>query len=249
MAFKNIHIIGDNTNKTAIVNSELTEAVVHGFVAYNTTDLTQEFSLILNGVEIIKEAIPARDSYRLKDKVNVQSNSVLMVHTFEGVSINISYFQQAVDAVSVLTVAQEYINDFAISVETIKTNIENINIDAENIDSINAVAEAIPNLQLISSNLTSLLQILTMEIAHVYTEQEFVGYLGQLNFDFEYQNSNFVTVHYNGRLLSKIDWNAVNGNSIILTEPVTTEGDLIFIKQWNSIKLLDLETDVEIGTY
>lgn len=115
MAFNSIKIIGNGTAQQAINNSSTLEAVVNSLVAYNTTGGTLTFNLLINGVTFVTESINANSSFRIPDKLNVPANSILTVNAPTGISVSVSYFQQAIDPAATLTVVQQLAADAAAS--------------------------------------------------------------------------------------------------------------------------------------
>ena len=111
MAFNHAKITGNGTAQNAVINSTNTESVVHGLIAYNTTGSALDFSLLIDGSTVITETVEANSSYRLPDKVNVPVNSTLTVNAATGVSVTISYLQQAIDVNAALTAVQQFVAD------------------------------------------------------------------------------------------------------------------------------------------
>jgi hypothetical protein len=106
MAFKNIKIVGDGLAQTVLTNSATLEGVVTNLVAYNGTAGALSFSLLIGGVSVITESVPANDSYRLPDKINVPVSGVLTINAATGVDVTISSYQAAIDTAAALTAAQ-----------------------------------------------------------------------------------------------------------------------------------------------
>jgi hypothetical protein len=106
MAFKNIKIVGDGLAQTVLTNSATLEGVVTNLVAYNGTAGALSFSLLIGGVSVITESVPANDSYRLPDKINVPVSGVLTINAATGVDVTISSYQAAIDPAAALTAAQ-----------------------------------------------------------------------------------------------------------------------------------------------
>jgi hypothetical protein len=108
MAFNYSKVVGNDTAQDVVINSSNTESVVHNLVAYNTTGGALSFSLLIDGTEIINESVDANGSYRLPDKINVPATATLAINAPTGVSVTVSYLQQAIDVNAALTVAQQY---------------------------------------------------------------------------------------------------------------------------------------------
>ena len=107
MAFNNIKIVGDGTAQVAVTNTAILEAVSTALVAYNTTAGALEFTMLLDGVEVVREEVPANGSYRLPDKLNIPGATELTINAPIGVSVTLSSYQSALDAAGAVTVAQQ----------------------------------------------------------------------------------------------------------------------------------------------
>jgi hypothetical protein len=106
MAFNNIKITGNGTAQTVVTNDATLEGVVSGLIAYNTTGGALTFTLLIDGVEVVKESVAANSGYRLPDKLNIPVNAVLTANAATGINLTVSSYQNAIDTAAVLTIAQ-----------------------------------------------------------------------------------------------------------------------------------------------
>jgi len=150
MAFNSKKIIGDGTTQVAIANGETTEAVITALIAYNTSDSTLKFSLLLDDESIVTEKVSANDSFRLKDKLSVPAGVELKVHADKNVNTTISFFQQPADIASATTLVQS-VYDNAEDITVVSSNIEQVQNVSDNMDT---VAKAYDN-ALIAQSATS----------------------------------------------------------------------------------------------
>lgn len=81
-----------------------------------------------------------------------------------------------------------------------------------------------------------------------FVEIEFIGALGQTEFEFNYTDATTMDVIYNGAILSKSDWNASIGTLVTLTTPVSTAGDIIVIREWSVFSIVNAVTHAELNT-
>ena len=81
-----------------------------------------------------------------------------------------------------------------------------------------------------------------------FVEIEFIGALGQTEFEFNYTDATTMDVIYNGAILSKSDWNASIGTLVTLTTPVSTAGDIIVIREWSIFNIVNAVTHAELNT-
>ena len=106
MAFISIKITGNGTAQTAVTNDATLEAVVNSLVAYNSTGGALSFSILINDSIVFTESVAANSTFRIPDKVNLGSTAVLKVNAPTGVSVTVSYLQQAIDVAGALSAAQ-----------------------------------------------------------------------------------------------------------------------------------------------
>jgi len=114
MAFKQIKIIGDDTAQVAVVNTNIVEAVANGVIAYNTNNTDAQLVLSIDGVQVVIETVPANNSYRLQEKINIPSESTLSIESVTGLDVVVNYFEQAVDSAVALTEAQRLIEQIGL---------------------------------------------------------------------------------------------------------------------------------------
>ena len=67
--------------------------------------------MLIDGVIVVTEEVPANGNFRIPDKLNLPVNTTLTVNASAGVSVTISYFQQAIDTAAALTVIQSTLQD------------------------------------------------------------------------------------------------------------------------------------------
>ena len=106
MGFLVNKITGNGTAQVAVTNDVTLEAVVNSLVAYNSTGGALTFSVLVDGSTIFTESVAANSSYRIPDKVNLSASKVLSVNAATGVSVTVSYLQQAIDVAGALSAAQ-----------------------------------------------------------------------------------------------------------------------------------------------
>lgn len=106
MGFLINKITGNGTAQVAVTNDATLEAVVNSLVAYNSTGGVLTFSVLVDGSTIFTESVSANSSYRIPDKINLSASKVLSVNAATGVSVTVSYLQQAIDVAGALNAAQ-----------------------------------------------------------------------------------------------------------------------------------------------
>ena len=131
MAFNNIKIVGDGTAKVAVTNTTVLESVVNSLVAYNTTGSGANFSLLIGGVEVVKELVAANDNFRIPDKLNIPANTILTVNADTGVTVTVSYFQQAIDVAAALSSVQQSVTDAQQSVTDAQQSVTDASTQAD----------------------------------------------------------------------------------------------------------------------
>ena len=97
MGFLSTRIIGNGKVQVAVTNDATLEAVVNSLVAFNTTAGALNFSVEINGVTVFTESVSANNTFRLPDKINLGANSSLSVYASTGLTVTVSYLQQAID--------------------------------------------------------------------------------------------------------------------------------------------------------
>ena len=107
MGFLVNKITGNGIAQVAVTNDVTLEAVVNSLVAYNSTGGALTFSVLVDGSTIFTESVAANSSYRIPDKVNLSASKVLSVNAATGVSVTVSYLQQAIDVAGALSAAQQ----------------------------------------------------------------------------------------------------------------------------------------------
>ena len=143
---------------------------------------------------------------------------------------------------AITAIAKEaLINPHYTAIDTIFANIADINAIYTNITDVGTVSDNIVSVDVLASNLEA---ILNTEIAVTYTYNEVIGVQGQVTFGVVYEDPNTVEVFYNGRLLSKTDWNLSGGTMLVLVSPVDTTGDIITVRTWNNFNVIDLQNTV-----
>ncbi len=132
MAFKNIKIVGDGTTQVTIVKDNLVESVINALVAYNSTSAELAFDMLIDGESVVNETVQANGSYRLVDKLNVQSNTELAINSPTGLDVTVSYFQQSIDGAQALTDAQNSSVNAKTSEDNAKVSEDNAKVSENN---------------------------------------------------------------------------------------------------------------------
>ncbi len=107
MAFNNTKIVGNGTAQTVVTNGANTESVVNSLVAYNTTDGVLAFDMLINDTVVVTEDVSANGSFRLPDKLNIQVDTELKVNAPTGITVTVSYLNQAIDVSAATTLVQD----------------------------------------------------------------------------------------------------------------------------------------------
>ena len=81
-----------------------------------------------------------------------------------------------------------------------------------------------------------------------FVEMEFIGTIGQIDFEFSYTDATTMDVMYNGYMLSKSDWKASLGTLVTLYVPVGTTGDIVIIREWSKFNIVNAVTSAELNT-
>lgn len=108
MALKVKQVIGATpiASQSVIENGAIFESIINSLVAKNSTSGDLEFNII-SGEVVIPIAVSANTTYILPFKINVPVNMIASVEAPEGLTISISFFQQAIDTAAALTLIQE----------------------------------------------------------------------------------------------------------------------------------------------
>jgi len=111
MSFKYKRVAGDGSDVSVVSNDDTIEAVLYSLIAYNVSDNSAGFKLMINNEVVLVETIASGDSLRLTDKLNIPINCELKINADTDVNVTLTYLTQAIDPLAALAGTQQAVAD------------------------------------------------------------------------------------------------------------------------------------------
>jgi len=236
----------ENVNNLAQIDSEIKIVDTNKEAIINVSDNIDKVTTVANDLAAVMKV--AEDLNETISEIETVANGLnLTSSNIELVADNITSIVNTSDNITPITTiansieSVNLISESITSLNALSDELNKISVVFNNISQINIVEDYISEINTLAINIETLLDMTT---GHTFNETEFTGNEGQTNFGFNHSDSSYLTVHYNGRLLSSSDWTASNGTLVTLVDPVNDTGDEITIRAWDRFKIIDSSLDM-----